>query len=77
MTKSLSGDELGSRIEAALEVAFKYSQIDGGHHKAWVIDQMVQKLTGTAEAYNRWVADYEREEGDNGKEYSWSLGIAP
>ena len=33
-------------IEAALGYARKYGQIDGDHHKAWVIDQMVRALLG-------------------------------
>lgn len=33
------------RVIAALEVAMAYGQTDGGHHKAWVIDQMVRCLT--------------------------------
>ena len=32
-------------IEAALEIARRYGGIDGAHHKAWVIDQMVRALT--------------------------------
>lgn len=35
-----------SRIAAALDKAFTYAQIDGAHHKAWAIDQMVRELTG-------------------------------
>lgn len=37
------------RIEKALEVANRYGGIDGGHHKMWVIDQMVRVLTGCPE----------------------------
>jgi len=32
-------------IERALDVATYFGQIDGAHHKAWVIDQMVRALT--------------------------------
>ena len=32
--------------QRALDVATRYGQIDGGHHKAWVIDQMVREFTG-------------------------------
>ena len=58
------------RIEAALEYAYQYGQIDGGHHKAWVIDQMVKALLG--KKYEAWIKDYE----DDG-EYEWDKGIAP
>lgn len=34
------------RINKAIEYAVKYGGIDGDHHKAWVIDQMVRALTG-------------------------------
>lgn len=33
-------------ITKALQIAFQDSQIDGAHHKTWVIDQMVRALTG-------------------------------
>lgn len=34
------------RITKALDYAGQYGQIDGAHHKAWVIDQVVRALTG-------------------------------
>lgn len=34
------------RIAFALQIASNYGGIDGDHHKAWVIDQMVRALTG-------------------------------
>lgn len=58
------------KIKAALEIAFSFSQIDGSHHKAWVIDQMVRKLTG--ENYEKFISDY-CEDGN----YEWDTGIAP
>ena len=33
------------RIERAIELGFEYGSIDGGHHKMWVIDQMIRILT--------------------------------
>jgi len=32
-------------ILKAMEIALRYGQIDGAHHKAWVIDQMMRALT--------------------------------
>lgn len=58
------------RIEDALALAWQYGQIDGGHHKMWVIDQMVRVLLG--DEYEKWVKEYE---GDD--EYEWDVGIAP
>jgi hypothetical protein len=37
--------QMKKRIDKALEVAMRYAG-DEGHHKAWVIDQMVRELTG-------------------------------
>lgn len=34
-----------AQIKKALDVAVMYGGIDGAHHKAWVIDQMVRALT--------------------------------
>ena len=60
--------------EAALDIAMEYGQIDGGHHKAWVIDQMVQALLG--QEYWAWVA--KAKDGEHGPDtYDWDAGIAP
>lgn len=61
---------MSERMNTALELAFCYGQIDGDHHKAWVIDQIVRILT--RDDYEEWVALYE-EDG----EYEWNTGIAP
>lgn len=62
------------RIEKAVELAVRYGGIDGEHHKAWVIDQMVRALTG--DRYEQVVA--EARDGEYGPEsYSWDIGIAP
>ena len=34
------------RIDAAVDIAIRYGGIDGSHHKAWVIDQVLRKLLG-------------------------------
>ena len=63
-----------SRIHAALRIALQYSQIEGDHHRAWVIDQMVRALTGPD--YGVWVAAAcVGEDGPN--TYTWDTGIAP
>jgi len=38
--------ELQARIQKALELAVQSGGVEGDHHKAWVIDQMVRELTG-------------------------------
>ena len=63
------------RIEAAVELAHSYGQVDGSHHKMWVIDQMLHALLG--EDYDAWVAEYEMPESDeDGDYYKWDRGIA-
>ena len=64
------------RIEAALELAWKYGQIDGSHHKMWVIDQMVRALCGKEEEYEKWVGEY-TEPLEDGDRDEWDCGIAP
>lgn len=64
------------RIEMALEIAWRYGQIDGAHHKAWVIDQMVRALCENEERYKNWVEAYEAPL-KYGEYYEWDVGIAP
>ena len=62
------------RIEAAVKIAWQYGQIDGNHHKMWVIDQMVRTLLGEKE-YREWVVNYEKPDGED--YWEWDIGIAP
>lgn len=39
-------NESERRIAAALEIIHTLGGIDGGHHKQWVLDQVVRTLTG-------------------------------
>jgi hypothetical protein len=62
------------KIDAALEVAYRYGGTDGAHHKAWIIDQMVRALTENE--YDHWVQ--ERCDGEEGPNtYDWEEGIPP
>ena len=64
------------RIDAAIDLAVRFGGIDGDHHKAWVIDQMVRALAGTPEEYDRIVT--EACDGEDGPEtYTWEVGIPP
>lgn len=74
LTKDDSENESKTRIDEALEIAYSFAQIDGEHHKTWVIDQIVRKLTGSD--YEQWITMYEAEENGE-KEYEWDTGIAP
>jgi len=68
-------DEL-ARIEKAIDIAFCYGCTDGGHHKMWVIDQMVRALCGDQAIYKELTRGYE--EGVDGEHtYEWETGIAP
>ena len=67
-------DSLIDRIARALSIADECAMFDGGHHKMWVIDQMVRELTG--DKYDQWVTDYQN--GEDGPDtYEWDEGIAP
>ena len=57
--------KLVERIEEALEAA-KDAEFEGGHHRMWVIDQMVRALI--PEGYAEWV---------EALDFEWDTGIAP
>ena len=51
-----------------------FGGIDGGHHKQWLLDQIVRVITG--QRYNEWVISYET--GPDGERlYHWDTGISP
>ena len=62
------------RINKALDIALKYGQIDGAHHKTWVIDQIVRVLSG--DCYEELIEENNRGE-DGPNTYNWDIGIAP
>lgn len=68
-------NELEGRANDALNLAFQFGNIDGGHHKMWVIDQMVRALTG--DDYEAWLERYQENEEDPDDPYEWNVGIAP
>lgn len=62
------------RVKKSIEIAVQYGGIDGDHHKAWVIDQMVRVLAG--DDYDKIVAA--AKDGEDGPDtYEWDVGIAP
>lgn len=62
------------KIETALNLIGQYGGTDGGHHKQWVLDQVVRILTG--DEYAQWVR--EQKDGEDGPEtYDWDEGIPP
>lgn len=61
------------RVGKALEMISEYGGIDGGHHKQWVLDQVVQIL---ATDYAAWIE--EQCAGEDGPDtYEWDRGIPP
>lgn len=61
------------RVHLALDLLAADGQIDGDHHKAYVIDQAVRIL---AEDYDAWIIAY-RDGEDGPHTYTWDEGIAP
>lgn len=75
LLQATTKEELKDRINKALDMIFRYGQIDGDHHKAWLIDQVVRNLLG--DKYEEFVTLYEVDEDSGEKEYEWNEGIAP
>jgi hypothetical protein len=74
-----------ARFDRAIDFAIRFGGIDGDHHKAWVIDQMVRALTGCpvedgvqgeSLQYEELIADACEDDGDP-EAYDWEVGIAP
>ena len=65
---------MSKREAEAVEMIVRYGGIDGSHHKAWVLDQVVRILAG--DNYDAIVAD--ARSGEHGPHtYDWDEGIAP
>lgn len=74
--KNKMAEEKQKRIDKAIRIAWSYGQIDGAHHKMWVIDQMVRTLFDNENEYIKWVQAYEAPVGYEDY-YKWDVGIAP
>ena len=61
--------QLENKQQKVIDLIFQYGQIDGEHHKTWVIDQIIRILL--EEQYDKWVKEYEEDD------YTWKTGIAP
>ena len=65
-----------ANVIKALDIIDQYAGYDGGHHKQWVIAEVLRALLVTDEAYAIWVAEYC--DGEDGLDtYEWDEGIAP
>ena len=58
-------------LDDILILVSDYGYIDGGHHKQWLLNEILRKILGD-EAYNEWIFQWQ---GGNGAE--WDMGIAP
>jgi hypothetical protein len=64
------------RIDKAMDLISQYGQIDGSHHKAWVLDQVARILkAGNYEDWVKKMLGEIDEEGDT--EYEYDEGICP
>jgi hypothetical protein len=66
------------KIKQAIDLCFQYGPIDGGHHKMWVIDQVLRILL--QDKYKEEIEKYEHfydEETNEEYYYEWDCGIAP
>lgn len=75
MIRQFTQPDLKQRIAAALEIAARYSQIEGGHHKTWVIDQMVRALT--KDEYTHWIKSVTEIHPGGTLMFEWDMGIIP
>ena len=63
------------RVDEALAFLGQ-GNVDGAHHKDWIIDQLLRILVGSEEDYEKWVKDFC--DGEDGPEtYAWDEGVAP
>jgi hypothetical protein len=63
------------RIKKAMVLIECYGQIDGSHHKAWVLDQVARVLM--ADKYDEWATMMLGDLFDDGYEYEYDTGVAP
>ena len=57
-----------------LNLIEEWGGIDGGHHKQWLLNEIVKTIT--KDGYEQWIKIYE--DGEDGPEtYEWDTGIAP
>lgn len=70
-------DNAENQLADVAAIILAYGGIDGAHHKAWVLDQIIRRLTN--DKYEEFVkfarGDFDKEYGDY--EYEWDTGIAP
>ena len=68
-------DSPEDRISRAVQLIRDNGGYDGGHHKQWVLDQVLRTLL-SAKDYAEWLNKYRSGE-DGSHTYHWDEGIAP
>ena len=61
----MEATNLKRRIDSAVEIIGAFGGHDGGHHKQWVLDQVLRALL-TPEQYETWVNRIDGREWDQG-----------
>lgn len=71
----LPQDEANDRLRQVLTF-LPYGQLDGAHHKTWVIDQLAHIVL--QDDYETWVTWFRGAKDEDGyDEYTWDEGVAP
>jgi hypothetical protein len=86
-------EKIDNPTEKAIQFALLYGTIDGGHHKMWVIDQMLRALTlcpivtkESTDCYGKPYVFQTQGESEAYKklieelkqeDFIWNIGIAP
>lgn len=67
------------RINDAVQVILQFGGYDGGHHKQWVLDQVLRNLL-SEEGYATFCTEYRGNWNEQYEEWEygeWDNGIAP
>lgn len=69
----ITDEKLFNRIVTAVDFILEYGEIDGAHHKQWVLTQVLRTLVDDDEgAWENLLSEYEDLHGT-----AWDEGIAP
>lgn len=78
-------DAAQDKLKKIEDIIVQFGQIDGDHHKSWVIDQVMRIMKGAEYdyfvEYDNFVKKYEYADDDGNltdeKLYEWEVGIPP
>ncbi len=72
-------DASQDKLEKIENIIIQFGQIDGGHHKAWVLDQVMRIIRG--DGYDDFIKEYEYTDDEGcpteDQQYDWCVGIPP